>query len=419
MAQIETTDKDMTANPSRRAPQGAIAKAPPAVALLVMSCLLGSTAFAQTTGAPETAAEAKPAAKGAKSTTSKTAAAAATQAPKGGQAIVALINDEPISAYDVDQRINLLLLTSPAIGERMRAKLQDPGINDKFKQFAMARNPNIRSQEEVKTLQAQFVASIRQQAVAEARPAQRKAALEEIIDERIKVQAAKKAGITVSEADVTASVLEIAKKNDKDEKAFGVMLSGMGVNLNTMKDRFRAGIAWRDVVRRQFGHQISIGQQDIEKAVASAAGGPNAGTLTDLGLLKVILPFPPKSDEKAKTARFADAEKLRQKFTDCRATPGLVQTVPGAKYEDLGTKEASIFQEPTRSVLLNAKIGEMTPPSFGAGAVEMYAVCNRQQRSVAESKREEATRELQSQEFELLARKHLKSLRQDAVIDYR
>ena len=332
---------------------------------------------------------------------------------------MALVNDEPISAYDVDQRVNLLLLTSQSVNERLRSKLQDPGINDKFKQFAMARNPNIRSQEDVKALQAQFVAQIRAQAVAEARPTQRKAALDEIIDERIKMQAAKKAGITISEADVTASVLEIAKKNDKDEKAFAVMLSGMGVNLNTMKERFRAGIAWRDVVRRQFGHQISIGQQDIKKAVASAAGGPNAGTLTDLALLKILLPFPPKSDEKAKTARFAEAEKLRQKFTNCQATPSLVQSVTGAKYEDLGTKEASAFSEPTRSVLLNAKIGEMTPPSIGAGAVELYAVCNRQQRTVAESKREEATRELQSQEFEMLARKHLKSLRQDAVIDYR
>ena len=61
----------------------------------------------------------------------------------------------------------------------------------------------------------------------------------------------------------------------------------------------------------------------------------------------------------------------------------------------------------------------MTPPSYGAGGVELYAVCARQQRSVAESKRDEATRELQAQEFEMLARKHLKSLRQDAVIDYR
>lgn len=336
---------------------------------------------------------------------------------KSGQTIVALVNDEPVSAYDVEQRINLLLLTSPAINDRMKARLQDPGINEKFKQFAMARNP--RSQEEVKALQAQFVAQIRQQAVAEARPTQRKAALEEIIEERIKIQAAKKGNITVSEADVTAAVMELAKRNNKSEKEFAAMLAGMGVNINTMKDRFRAGIAWRDVVRRQFGHQISIGQQDIEKAVASAAGGAGTGTLTDMALVKVLLPLPAKNDEKTRTARFAEAEALRQKITACKMVPGLLQTTPGVKFEDLGTKEASAFTEPTRSLLINAKVGETTPPSFGAGAVEMYVMCAKQQRTVAESKREEAARELQSQEFDLLARKHLKSLRQDAVIDYR
>ena len=264
--------------------------------------------------------------KSSKAAAGKSAPAAAS-AGKGGQAIVALINDEPISGYDVEQRINLLLLTSGSVNERLKAKLQDPGINEKFKQFVLARNPNIRSQEEIKAMQAQFVTSMRSQVLSEARPGQRKAALEEIIDERIKIQAAKKLNIPVNEADVTASIMEIAKKNGKDEKAFAAMLAGMGVNINSMKDRFRAGIAWRDVVRRQFGHQISIGQQDIEKAVASASGGPNAGTLTDLALVKVLLPFPAKSDEKAKAARFADAEKIRQNFTNCRATPALVQTV--------------------------------------------------------------------------------------------
>lgn len=386
-------------------------------------CLIPVPVEAQSPQGPQTPqgqvpAPAAPVSKTEKSGASKSATSAASTG-KGGQAIVALINDDPISAYDVDQRINLLLLTSGSVNERLKAKLQDPGINEKFKQFVLARNPNIRSQEEIKAMQAQFVGSMRQQVLSEARPGQRKAALEEIIDERIKLQAAKKLNIAVPETDVTASILEIAKKNNKDEKAFAAMLAGMGVNINTMKDRFRAGIAWRDVVRRQFGHQISIGQQDIEKAVASAAGGPNAGTLTDLALVKVLLPFPAKSDEKAKAARFADAETLRQKFTNCRATPGLVQAVSGAKFEDLGTREASAFPEPTRSVLINAKVGEMTPPSYGAGGVELYAVCARQQRSVAESKRDEATRELQAQEFELLARKHLKSLRQDAVIDYR
>ena len=112
---------------------------------------------------------------------------AAAPAGKGGQAIVALVNDEPISAYDVEQRINLLLLTSGSVNERLKAKLQDPGINEKFKQFVLARNPNIRSQEEIKAMQDQFVASMRSRSLSEARPAQRKAALDEIIDERIKI----------------------------------------------------------------------------------------------------------------------------------------------------------------------------------------------------------------------------------------
>jgi peptidyl-prolyl cis-trans isomerase SurA len=410
-------------------------------ALMLAAALAGAplAASAQTAPPPPANPAAKaPAKQAAAAQPAATAKKAAPAAPgekpageKGGQAIIALVNDEPVSAYDVEQRISLLLLRSRQIDEYVRANAQerwqrivkDPKINEEFQAFMQKRNPQ--SREQAMVLQREF-ATVRQKAMVddlrrEARARVRggivKDAREEIIDERLKLQAAKGMGIAVADADVSAAITEIAKKNEKTEKEFAAMLAGMGVNIDTMRDQLRANLAWRDVVRRKFGAQISIGTRDIEKAVAAAGSG--SGTQTELQLQRVLLSWPAKSDEKVKATRFAEAEALRKKFSGCKSTPALASGVQNARFEDLGTKQASTIADPTRSVLLATKAGEMTPPSYAPGGVELYAVCARNEKALADAKRDEVHRELQAQEFEMMARKYLKDLRQDAVIEYR
>ena len=79
----------------------------------------------------------------------------------------------------------------------------------------------------------------------------------------------------------------------------------------------------------------------------------------------------------------------------------------------------STISEPSRSLLLGAKDGELIPPQTSADGVELLAVCARRTVKIDDKQREEATQELQSREFELQAKRHLRALRQDAHIEIR
>ena len=94
-------------------------------------------------------------------------------------------------------------------------------------------------------------------------------------------------------------------------------------------------------------------------------------------------------------------------------------SLPGAKFDDLKYVKPSSVSEPTRSFLTSAKDGEMVPPQTGPTGLEIYAVCGRRDLKVDEKKREEAQQELQSREFDQLAKRYLRDLRQDAVIEMR
>jgi peptidyl-prolyl cis-trans isomerase SurA len=79
----------------------------------------------------------------------------------------------------------------------------------------------------------------------------------------------------------------------------------------------------------------------------------------------------------------------------------------------------STIPEPTRSLLLSAKDGDMLPPTTAAAGIEVYAVCGRRPIKADDKQRERAEGELQQKEFEIVAKRHIRNLRQDAHIEYR
>jgi peptidyl-prolyl cis-trans isomerase SurA len=97
----------------------------------------------------------------------------------------------------------------------------------------------------------------------------------------------------------------------------------------------------------------------------------------------------------------------------------LATAAAGAKYEDLGLRKPSSIPEPTRSLLLNATEGDLLPASVSGAGVELWALCGRKAPDGTGSARENAQAELRQKEFEVLAQKHLKDLRQDASIEIR
>jgi peptidyl-prolyl cis-trans isomerase SurA len=195
------------------------------------------------------------------------------------------------------------------------------------------------------------------------------------------------------------------------------MAAQLGGSLDPMKGRIRASVSWNEVVRRRFGAQITITSKDVDKFVAtSSASGEDD---VELQVQRIRIAMPAKMDQAIVAQRVQDADKIRAKFKDCKSSSSIAAGVPGAKFEELGKRRPSAFPEPTRTLLLNAKDGEMLPPSVGEGGVELWAVCGRDVLKAEDQKRTQAEGELKQKEFEVLSKRALKDLRQDAHIEYR
>ena len=355
--------------------------------------------------------------------------AQASTAVSATDPIVALIDDDPITAYEIEQRSRLMSLQSN-IGERahenfnrlVQADSTQQRLRQVLQETIRANQGKTRDQilaifEERKQ---QIAAALQQEAVDSARasvlPGLKKAALEELIEERLKLHEARRLNVSVDDAQVDAIIRGLAERNNMTADQFAQHIRAMGADIYSMRARYVVGLAWAEVVRRRFSMQVSITEREIDRMVSSS---PDAPDEVELHIHRITLAAPGKLDQKVMAQRFEEADRLRRQFGGCKSSAVLAAKVQDAKFEDLGHQKPSVIQEPTRSLLVNAKEGEMVPPNMSANGVELYAVCGRKVIKGDETKRDRAAQELRQKEFEILAKRHLRDLRQDAHIEYR
>jgi peptidyl-prolyl cis-trans isomerase SurA len=348
----------------------------------------------------------------------------------GGQSIVVLVNDEPVTAYEIEQRARFLSLSSnisDKVKENFKRLAEQESTNQQLRalmQGVLESNKG-KSPDELRALfeekKKQFSTTLERQAIESARsglvPQMRKGAQEELIEERLKLQEAKKNGIEVPDEEVRRVFKSLAENNKMTEEQFVQHLKGLGVDATTLKERFRAMIGWREVVRRRFSALVSVTQREVDRAVTAA--GESAEDGVELHVQKITLSLPTASDQGQMAKRFAEAEALRRKFGGCKSMAGLTKDAPGVKFDDMKFIKPSSISEPTRSLLLAAKDGDMLPPSAMPGAIDLFAVCGRRTVKGDEKQREKVQEDLRAKEFEMLAKRHLRDIRQDAHIEFR
>ena len=281
-------------------------------------------------------------------------------------AIKVLVNDEPISDYDISQRERFLALTTQ-------------------------KQPS---------------------------PELKKQATDLLIDERLQLQEGKKLGFTPDEDDVNKILSDMAAKNHLDAKGLSDALGHAGVNVKTLKDRIRAQLVWQDVVRRKFRQEVQIGDVDVDRAL-SESGEQGGEAQTTMQLRQVKFSLPRNADQRTIAARLATAEALRAKFSNCANVTDLAKNVDGATIKTLQDQQTNALTQPARLLVMNAKVGQMTPPTLSPSGIELYAVCGKVSVRGDAKLREQTEHKLMNDEMMIRAERLLRDLRQDAFIEYR
>ena len=131
------------------------------------------------------------------------------------QAISAIVNDEVISRYDVQQRVQLIVSTA--------------GIKP--------------TQENIKRLETQ--------------------ALRSLVNEKIQLQEAIKLDVPSSDDEVNLMLERIANGNQMSGQEILQQINSQGVRAETLLNQIKAELLWNKIVRGRYGSYINVNEDEV------------------------------------------------------------------------------------------------------------------------------------------------------------
>ncbi len=202
------------------------------LSVLLLAAPQAALKTAAQTAAPAAAPAASPSGPTAAKPVDEAAVAAqeTEEALRSGDGIAAVVNDSPISNYDVRQRVALFVSTS---GTRP-------------------------SPDALKQIRGQV--------------------LKQLETERLELLEAEKAKVTVTAAEVDKAINDIIKDNHLTLEQLSRVLTESNVRMETLRAELAAQIAWSKLVQDQLGDRVHVSQLDVDDELARlkrSAGKPH------------------------------------------------------------------------------------------------------------------------------------------------
>jgi peptidyl-prolyl cis-trans isomerase SurA len=177
------------------------------------------------------------------------------------QRIAAIVNDDIISGYDVEQRIKLVMASTR--------------VDD--------------NQDTRRRLRGQV--------------------LRNLIDETLQIQEARRFGISVDQSDYERAYRYIEQQNNVPVGQIDRFLAQAGIPKDALEQQMEAEIAWSKLVRRRISPNVQIGDEEVTEVLDRLRA--NAGK-TEYRISEIFLPIDsPEQDEETRRAALRLLEQLR------------------------------------------------------------------------------------------------------------
>lgn len=196
-----------------------------------------------------------------------------------------------------------------------------------------------------------------------------KLALDALIDERLKSDAAKRVNIVPDDKAIAQAISDFAARGDLAPEQLLSLLGKNGVSAQTFRDFVVSGLAWRDYARARFASRVKVSEADIDRALRD--NGPSGGLLVSMSEI-----FLPARDAKEKAA----SERLAKQIA---ANPSIAAFAAAARKYSVAPsgKEKSGRMTPTplgnlpgplRTAATTLKPGEVSAPLSTGNAIGIF-----------------------------------------------
>ena len=248
----------------------------------------------------------------------------------------------------------------------------------------------------------------------------RQAVLDELVNEKIKIHLLKRYTMEVTDKEVEESYASMAKRMNLNTQQLTEMLGKSGVRPGTLKSRIKADLIWGAIVRGKFQSSLQINEKELRVALESRKKDDKATTVAyEYSLRPVLFIVPRGSAEGAIETRRKEAEALRNRFQSCDEGISFARQLKDVAVREPITRNSADLSPQLREVLDAIAVGKLTTPETTPQGIEMFALCAKKQTKTETAGLKELREEMFSEQFQAHATKFLKELRSTAMIEYK
>jgi peptidyl-prolyl cis-trans isomerase SurA len=287
--------------------------------------------------------------------------AAAASNTARAQQVVLIVNGDLITAYDIEQRMKFVLLST--------------------------RKPAVRSE-----------------------------VIDDLIDDKLKVQFGRRYKFEIPDSEIDAQFAEMGHRMHLTPEQLSQALAQGGVDASTLKAKIRSDTVWQNIVRGKYQGDLQIREKDVLAAMQTDKPDEKSQVSYEYRL-RPILFLVSHGAAQLTEARQKDAEALRSRFTDCDSGLKYARTLRDVAVRDVIVKTSSDLPPVLRDVLDKTEIGHLTAPEVTPQGVELFALCERKETKEDTPEKRQAREKLFNEKFQVKAKQLLRELRKQAMIE--
>lgn len=192
-------------------------------------------------------------------------------------------------------------------------------------------------------------------------------ARKQLIEDRLKLDAARAAGIVLDDAAIDAGVEEFAGRADMDGETFVRRLGKAGVEEESFRQFVRVGLVWRELSRAKFMPLISVSEDDLDRAEAALTGSSTVRVL----LSEIIMPKS-RDDAEAVQKRAAEIAEITSIAAFAEAARRYSASRTAKNGGRLDWTPLTKLPPQLRPIILGLAPGDVSEPLPLEGAVALF-----------------------------------------------
>lgn len=242
--------------------------------------------------------------------------------------------------------------------------------------------------------------------------------IDELINDKLKVNVLKRYKLEVTDKEVDSAFATMSQRMKMTPQQLTQSLAQSGVDANTLKDRIRSDLAWQQIVRGKFQQSLQVRDKDVLDALATRKADEKEQDSAGFEYtLRPILFMVVNKTEAELETRKREAEALRARFNSCDEGLPFARALRNVIVRDQIRKTSADLPPVLRKVLDDTTVGHLTNPEVTQQGIEIFALCARKQTTIETAVKRQVREELFAEKFQEVSKRYLQELRRQAMIE--